>query len=85
MPDKGGEAAFPYCVWNGDDHAGHINGLTKREYFAAKAMEGMLANPTGKVNYGYKGKHEDAIAEAAVVLADALLAALESKANGNEE
>lgn len=35
------EPAFP-CV----DHHGHkLTGMTLRDYFAAKAMQGLLANP----------------------------------------
>jgi hypothetical protein len=39
------EPAFPFCVWVGDVHTGHNGGLTKREWFAGMALQGMLANP----------------------------------------
>jgi hypothetical protein len=61
------EPAFPRSY----EYNGH-NGLTKREYFAAKALQGMMANPllrewdfTDTEKAGY-----------AVVLADALIEAL---------
>ena len=50
-----------------------IGGLTKREYFAAMAMQGLLSDPT--VNAGGKD-----VAIAAVSYADALLAELEQTA-----
>ena len=46
-------------------------GLTKREYFAAIAMQGILSTGSG---------HEKQIAEAAVIYADALLSELEKPA-----
>lgn len=48
------------------------DGLTKREYFAAMAMQGMLASETEASNYG----HVSLLAEQAVKRADALLAEL---------
>lgn len=47
-------------------------GLTKRELFAAMAMQGMLASETEASNYGHIGF----LAESAVKRADALLAEL---------
>lgn len=50
-----------------------VFGLTKREYFAAKAMQGLCADPnTGDLQYGD-------IARVAVGLADALIAELEKQ------
>lgn len=66
MSVNNGGPAFPR------DHAhdGH-NGMTLRDYFAAKAMQGMLANPNVLVN----GKlHEDNFATA-YEAADAMLRA----------
>jgi len=60
--------AFPSVV---PEDATFVTGLTKREYFAAAALQGLL---------GYRnltGKH-DAIAENAVDFADALIEALEA-------
>lgn len=47
-------------------------GLTKRELFAALAMQGMLASESEASNYGHIGF----LAESAVKRADALLAEL---------
>lgn len=66
--------AFP-CE-QGTDPNGNWNqtfepGLTKREYFAALAMQGLLANP------GLDVAHDvDDAAEVAVLFADKLLARL---------
>lgn len=49
------------------------NGLTKREYFAAMAMQGICAAP---VNSSHVGK--ELLCKAAVEIADELLKALES-------
>ena len=46
-------------------------GLTKREYFAAMAMQGLLSNPNWILNDAYAAK-------AAIQEADALLKQLES-------
>lgn len=46
------------------------SGLTKRELFAAMAMQGMLANPEGG------DRHQDLIADYAASFADSLLARL---------
>ena len=47
----------------------HKEGLTKREYFAAMAMQGMTSNC-------YKDHPDQHIAESSVLLADALIEAL---------
>ena len=52
-------------------------GLTKREYFAGLAMQGMLANDWR--GYAAKESECDALAQAAVNFADALMAALNTK------
>lgn len=53
-------------------------GLTKREYIAARAMQGMLAHPkTASEVY-------DAMAAESVKYADALLLALERTANSSD-
>lgn len=58
------------CQFSSDD----LHGLTKREYFAAKAMQGMLANPeiTNHIS-GFPSTRE------VVGYADELLKQLESK------
>ena len=64
---NGDMAAYP------NNHVGFNRGLTKREYFAAKAMQGMLSRPQGTYDT------IERTAETAVKYADALLAALEKK------
>lgn len=61
---------------NGNDTANPYfndssNGLTKREYFAAKAMQGLISNPEyfGRLDNDEKAKH-------AVFFADELIKAL---------
>lgn len=53
------------------EHRISVNGLTKREYFAAMAMQGILAASLGVIS-------AESLAKAAVGSADALLKALES-------
>ena len=54
------------------------DGLTKREYFAAKAMQGLLSNPEWMREY--KGKkyliETDIVAEVSVKIADKLIKGL---------
>ena len=50
---------------------GNLNGLTKREYFAAMAMQGMLS-----ACQGFAMGHEDYLSECALQQADALINAL---------
>lgn len=66
---KANEPAFPV---HGRPHApgAILDGLTKREYFAALAMQGMCGLPSG--SYSYPGQ----LAIEAVETADALLAEL---------
>ena len=53
-------------------------GLTKREYFAGLAMQGMLANLNGAMmKGGTKTLHPDHIAEMSVIHADAVLRELD--------
>lgn len=52
-------------------------GLTKREYFAAKAMQGLLASMTVKASIGNWMSESEEIAKFSVTLADDLLKALE--------
>lgn len=63
------ESAFP--IFFPCDPEGHISwGMTLREYYAGKAMQGYLANPD------YAKSHPDKIAQWSVENADALLKAL---------
>ena len=61
------EPAFPY-----QNHHGHkFMGMTLRDYFAAKAMQGMLANPKLEKQILLAGKSW--IEESAWAVADAML------------
>ncbi len=67
---KGPKTTFPddsaYPSWEFTQR-----GLTKREYFASMAMQGMLAHPGTIADMPQK--HPDTVAKAAVIYADALI------------
>ena len=71
MVNNTGGPAFPQTYQKCEEH---MVGMTLRDYFAAKAMLGILADPHRDMNYGY-----DAIASYAYSLADAMLKAREQK------
>lgn len=55
-----------------------IDGMSLRDYFAAKAMQGMLAHSTRyHPAQGYPEKWHDAISQEAFEIADAMLEARE--------
>ena len=63
------ESANPVFLQNGLTYDSHVDiGLTKREYFAAMAMQGMLA----KYGTDYQAQH----AKESVYMADELIEAL---------
>ena len=66
------ESAFPWSVDDGQKIVGN-KGMTLRDYFAAKAMQGMLA-ANGDAN-GHLEYIEKMVAESAFKLADAMLKA----------
>lgn len=68
--DTGGPA-FPAGLAIGD-RAKLEGGMTLRDYFAAKAMQGMLAN-----QHPYQASDEHMFARDAYVMADAMLKARE--------
>ena len=70
MSNTGGPA-FPT---EHTDTSGLYDGMTLRDYFAAKAMLGILNDPHREINHPY-----DAVASYAYSLADAMLAAREQK------
>ena len=70
MSKRGNEPAFPITDPTNDFHR---PGLTKRELFAAMAMQGTLSDPTPE----HVALDVSEVAEIAVAQADALLAALE--------
>jgi DNA-directed RNA polymerase alpha subunit len=69
--DDGG-SAFPSYVFTEDSRTGADNpGMTLRDYFAAKAMQGMLANP--KLQEQILKAGQSWIEESAWAVADAML------------
>lgn len=76
---KDGGPAFPCTDENSSMHGGF--GMTLRDYFAAKAMQGWLASgPTiGGRLVGNTDESADKIASASYLFANAMLAARESK------
>ena len=68
---SGDEMAFPFRV-NGVDYSG----VTKREYFAAMAMQGLLSNLEAIRREGFQDRD---IEEFAIMRADALIAALNAE------
>ena len=73
-----GGPAFPSAVWDSEGCPQHTQGMSLRDYFAAKAMQAMLSGHFAK--YG----HEDywprpEIAAEAYEMADAMLAARKEK------
>jgi hypothetical protein len=78
--DNGNMPAFPQNEEWINEHKLLNQGMTKREYFAAMAMQGMLANPTaGKELQNQSDKLSDACAAASIIMADALISALNHK------
>lgn len=77
-PAKDGGCAFPSPIVcdNASNVRNAVNhgyaGMTLRDYFAAKAMQGQLANATILDRFGLT---EDAVAKSSYQFADALLAA----------
>ena len=64
------EPAFPVFPETGAGHASAFQGMTLRDYFAAKAMQGLLASDV----YAPKDK----FAENAYAMADAMMKAREA-------
>ena len=64
-------AAFPWSVDDGERIKGE-KGMTLRDYFAAKAMQGMLASCTGWSEAGI-----ERLAKCSYMTADAMLKARE--------
>ena len=65
--------AFP----NSHPHAAHAEGLTRRELFAAMAMQGMAAGNFWGENFCHEADHMHLAAKMSVKAADALIAELE--------
>lgn len=69
------ESAFPVEVYEPKAKCYLKGGLTKREYYAARAMQGLLSNGN-KISGGYEPL---SFAKFALALADALASELEKK------
>jgi hypothetical protein len=65
MATNDGGPAFPIFP----DYGNHADGMSLRDYFAAKALQGMLADPNSTAG------HRQDFAEKAYQYADAMLAA----------
>lgn len=72
-------AAFPYLDGENDLSIAEV-GLTKRELFAAMALQGLLANP----EHREVDRNNHALAEDAVRMADALVWALDQRVGSRE-
>lgn len=72
-----GGPAFPIPLNDGQSWVGmnEFDGMTLRDYFAAKAMQGMLAN-----QHCFQASDEQMFARDSYVLADAMLKAREGGA-----
>ena len=73
MTDKIGGPAFPHHVVceNGWSETQKLQGMTLRDYFAAKAMQGIVANPNAQ------GLSYEAISMRALAQADEMMKARE--------
>ena len=80
--------AFPNSIHESEDIKEYSNlGLTKKEYFTAKAIQGLLANPEWMEVYN-KEKYlmqDKVIAEVAIRIADVTMKALEELEIKNTE
>lgn len=73
--DNSKQEAFGFGYFNANDGSEvYSKGITKREYFAGLAMQGMLSSMKGYTNSGVEN-----LASIAVQQADALLAELEKE------
>jgi len=66
------DPAFPVLIVNRPKKLHKYNGMTLRDYFAAKAMQGLVENAN------WRGMPEDALAKEAYKMADAMLKAREA-------
>ena len=68
-----GGPAFPTEVWDSEGVPQHTEGMTLRDYFAAKAMQAMVASPS----YYIDGWAQSNIAIQSYEMSDAMLKARE--------
>lgn len=76
---KGDEPAFPISIDTGDRVKGFY-GLTKRQWLAGMAMQGMLANERQVSFFETTGNAAKAVAELSFEIADAMIAFEEKEA-----
>ena len=67
----------PYHSSYFKDRDGYLTGLTKREYFTAMALQGLLANPEALYTNSSWAGQSDVIAAEALSVADSTLKMLE--------
>jgi len=86
---KTGGPAFPGVDYVSQDGKKNTEGMTLRDYFAAKAMQGIISAPHGTYDdetaavylsddLGFSGGRRGRIAAASYAMADAMLKARES-------
>lgn len=74
MTNNNGGPAFPVA---GSEHNYPIEGMTLRDYFAAKVLSGWLASYPGSNLHPVAAGNADEVAKQAYMLADAMLRARE--------
>ncbi|MCH9329788.1 hypothetical protein MMP96_09660 [Enterobacter hormaechei] len=75
MTNNNGGPAFPVA---GSEHNYPIEGMTLRDYFAAKALSGWLASYPGSCTHPIVAGNADEVAKHSYMLADAMLRAREA-------
>ncbi|WP_104556782.1 hypothetical protein [Enterobacter sichuanensis] len=75
MTIKNGGPAFPVA---GSEHNYPIEGMTLRDYFAAKALSGWLASYPESCTHPIVAGNADEVAKHSYMLADAMLRAREA-------
>lgn len=78
---KGGGCAFPFSIEIDDNKSmAYSHGMTLRDYFAAKAMQGLLTIPVATLSESKTDEHErldSYLAHLSYTMADAMLKARE--------
>lgn len=75
MTNNNGGPAFPVA---GSEHNYPIEGMTLRDYFAAKALSGWLASYPESCTHPIVAGNADEVAKHSYMLADAMLLAREA-------
>jgi hypothetical protein len=75
MTNNNGGPAFPVA---GSEHNYPIEGMTLRDYFAAKALSGWLASYPESCTHPIVAGNADEVAKHSYMLADAMLRAREA-------